>query len=75
MVYVALQVLLCQAIKEDDTDQLNQKIYINLCFSLGFIEEAIDILENNLVKIQDINEKIYIIRSLIEIYVKKSKLY
>ncbi|MDC4709897.1 DUF4365 domain-containing protein [Acinetobacter baumannii] len=59
-----------EAIKEDDTDQLNQKIYINLCFSLGFIEEAIDILENNLVKIQDINEKIYIIRSLIEIYVK-----
>lgn len=58
-----------EAIKEDDTDQLNQKFYINLCFSLGFIEEAIDILENNLVKIQDVNERIYIIRSLIEIYV------
>ncbi|NNP76165.1 hypothetical protein A7P54_06990 [Acinetobacter sp. Ac_3412] len=57
-----------EAIQEDSAEQLNQKFYIDLCFSLGFIEEVMDILENNLVKFKGQDEEIYIVRRLIEIY-------
>jgi hypothetical protein len=58
-----------EAIHEDNTEELNQEFYTNLCFSLGFIDEVVDILENNLVRSQEPHEKKYLIRRLIEVYV------
>ncbi|WP_375037142.1 DUF4365 domain-containing protein [Acinetobacter sp. RW6] len=57
-----------EAIHEDNTEELNQDFYTNLCFSLGFIDEVVDILENNLVRSQEPHEKKYLIRRLIEVY-------
>lgn len=57
-----------EAIHEDNTEELNQDFYTNLCFSLGFIDEVVDILENNLVRSQESHEKKYLIRRLIEVY-------
>lgn len=57
-----------EAIHEDNTEELNQEFYTNLCFSLGFIDEVVDILENNLVRSQEPHEKKYLIRRLIEVY-------
>lgn len=57
-----------EAIHEDNAEELNQEFYINLCFSLGFIDEVVDILENNLVGNLELDEKRYLIRRLIEVY-------
>ncbi|WP_336931866.1 DUF4365 domain-containing protein [Acinetobacter bereziniae] len=57
--------------KEGFSNNEQEKFYISLCLYLGLIDNAIEILEENLVSENNKENKIVIIRKLIAIYTNK----
>lgn len=60
-------------IKSEDIGKEEQDFFISLSLSLGFIDNAVDYLEENLVNSTSIENKVLITRQLIAVYLNRPK--
>lgn len=60
-----------EVIKSKDIGKQEKDFFINLSLSLGLIDNVVELLEENLVNVANVPDKIFIIRRLIAIYTNR----
>lgn len=60
-------------IKSEDIDNKEKDFFISLSLSLGFIDNVVDFLEENLINSTSVEDKILITRQLIAVYLNRPK--